>query len=375
MKRWIYILLAMTCAGSGLAKSETNDTKVSLFDAEDGYLDFSSFMSSANGFMPVPIVITEPAVGIGAGVALLFFHDDPGGKEKTVAQAGEKSDRQAPPSISGAVGFGTDNGTWGAGGFHMGIWKEDTIRYLGAAFYADVNLDFYETGSDDPLAFNAKATILYQRLMFRLSDSDFFLGADYTFANSDIDIATLLQEQVNLGAVGILAQYDTRDNIFTPNQGTKTELKFQRYDQAVGGDDDFNKAHAKSFFWTPIQPELILGLRLDAQFSGGDIPIYMLPFVDLRGIPAMRYQGAHTLVAETELRWDFTKRWSAVGFIGSGWVADYDLNDFKESDAYVAGGGGFRYLIAKAYHMRAGIDVARGPEDTAIYLTIGSAWR
>lgn len=360
-----------------MAQSETNDTKSSFFDKEDGYLDFSEILASTAGFMPVPIMITEPAVGVGGGVALLFFHDKPADKKKSAnpSRAGDKSDRQAPPSISGAVGFGTENGTWGAGGFHMGIWKDDTIRYIGAAFYADVNLDFYMPESDDPFGFNAKASILYQRLMFRMSDSDFFLGADYTFANSDIDIDSLLQEQVNHGAVGIIGQYDTRDNIFTPNKGTKTELKYQRYDQAFGGEKDYDKAHAKSFFWVPVQPGWVLGLRLDAQFSGGDIPIYMRPFVDLRGIPAMRYQGAHTLVAETELRWDFTKRWSAVGFIGSGWVAADDLNDFKESDAYVAGGGGFRYLIAKAYNMRAGIDVARGPEDTAIYITIGSRWR
>ena len=39
-----------------------------------------------------------------------------------------------------------------------------------------------------------------------------------------------------------------------------------------------------------------------------------------------------------------------------------------------AGGVGFRYRLARKMGMQAGVDVARGPEDTAFYLTIGNAW-
>jgi hypothetical protein len=38
-------------------------------------------------------------------------------------------------------------------------------------------------------------------------------------------------------------------------------------------------------------------------------------------------------------------------------------------------GGGMRYLIARRLGLQAGFDVARGPEDTVFYLTVGSAWR
>jgi hypothetical protein len=40
-----------------------------------------------------------------------------------------------------------------------------------------------------------------------------------------------------------------------------------------------------------------------------------------------------------------------------------------------AGGGGFRYLIARAFGMRAGVDVAYGEDGFAFYITTGSAWR
>ena len=44
-------------------------------DSKDGKIDFSKYIGSAHGFLPIPIVITEPAVGFGGGAALLFLHD------------------------------------------------------------------------------------------------------------------------------------------------------------------------------------------------------------------------------------------------------------------------------------------------------------
>jgi hypothetical protein len=42
--------------------------------------------------------------------------------------------------------------------------------------------------------------------------------------------------------------------------------------------------------------------------------------------------------------------------------------------AQVSKGFGFRYLIARLYGLRVGIDVARGPEDWAFYIQVGNAW-
>jgi len=49
--------------------------------------------------------------------------------------------------------------------------------------------------------------------------------------------------------------------------------------------------------------------------------------------------------------------------------------DWDEAKTVGAGGVGFRYLLARKLGLYAGLDVARGPEEGAIYLTAGSAWR
>jgi hypothetical protein len=73
------------------------------------------------------------------------------------------------------------------------------------------------------------------------------------------------------------------------------------------------------------------------------------------------------------LRWDVTARWTLLGFGGTGFVAD-DLHEIEHSQGVGAGGLGFRYLIARTFDLRLGLDVAAGPEDQAIYVSVGTGW-
>ena len=47
----------------------------------DGAVDVSGFLNSRTGFLPVPILITEPAVGYGGGLAIAYFHKKKDDKE------------------------------------------------------------------------------------------------------------------------------------------------------------------------------------------------------------------------------------------------------------------------------------------------------
>ncbi len=105
----------------------------------------------------------------------------------------------------------------------------------------------------------------------------------------------------------------------------------------------------------------------------GDAPFYLLPGVDLRGVPKARYQGNNSLVTEAEFRWDFVYRWSAVFYTGMG-KAFNDANSFSDATLAYSYGTGFRYLIARKLKLRMGMDFARGPENWAYYIVFGSAW-
>jgi len=47
---------------------------------------------------------------------------------------------------------------------------------------------------------------------------------------------------------------------------------------------------------------------------------------------------------------------------------------FARDQTAGAVGAGFRYLMARQFGLYAGVDVARGPEDTVVYQQVGSAW-
>jgi hypothetical protein len=363
-----------------------------FIDPQDGKFDTSHWLLEKKGFLPVPIIVTEPAVGYGAGAALLFFH---GKNEVQDLQAGEpnyqkssaKGKPSLPPSISGLVGLGTENGTWAAGGFHFGSWKQDRMRYLGGLIYPSVNLTFYGDDNrpilEDGLDYSLEGWFILQELLFRIKSSNFFLGPRLIYYNIDsafdlkLPIEPVDPWQFNLKSygIGLKAAYDSRDNIFTPNTGISAGITtiFYRVDNEITGSKDYQMTDASGKFYWPIFSDIILGWRLHGGFSSGDVPFYALPFIDLRGIPAMRYQGENVLVTELETRWNVNDRWSLVFFGGLGRTAD-SLGSFSDGEDRWAGGTGLRYLIARLLGMYTGIDIARGPEEWVFYIQAGSAW-
>ena len=104
-----------------------------------------------------------------------------------------------------------------------------------------------------------------------------------------------------------------------------------------------------------------------------DPPFYLMPSINLRGIPAARYQGKTTLVVETEQRFDLDGRWSVLGFAGYGKTISPDESLFESQDVYSVGTG-FRYLLARAFKVRTGIDVAWGPDSFGWYIVFGHNW-
>jgi hypothetical protein len=356
-------------------------------DPEDGMFDVSHWLAEKKGFFPVPIIVTEPAIGYGAGAALVFLHDPLAGRvpdsETFDPQSTDAEGKLIPPSVSALFGMYTENDTWMAGGAHMGVWKNDSIRYTGALATGSINIKFYRNilGQDLTVDTTIEPDILYQGLKFRLAGSKFFAGASYLLLDTSNEIGFTsidpsFKNSSRDAAVIVSLEYDSRNTIFTPTDGISSSIEATLFREAVGSDTDFEKYKAKIYYFTPLSKTFVLGLRGDIQTISGsdrDIPFYMYPFVSLRGIPVMRYQGETVGVAEAELGWNLTSRWSVLGFAGAGRTTGIADND-KITTVY-SKGVGLRYFIARRFGAHVGFDIARGPEDTAFYLQFGHAWR
>ena len=367
-------------AGSGAAPAAISDAprtgKARFFDPEDGKLDLSYFLENPRGFLPIPIVITEPAVGYGGGGAGMFL--------RPRREAGTEG--WARPDISAVGAFATENGTKGAFAADASRWMDGRLRTLVGAGTGRVNLDFYGLGPeassvDQKVRYSLDFTGAVGQVNWQLAPrSPWAVGLRYVYADvepklrDDPVFPGLADEtHVKVSAPTAVLEYDTRDNIFTPTRGVYAETSMLVSRESFGSTDDFERFQQVLMGWTTLPNRVTLGARGNYAWSSSGTPFFLRPFVFLRGVPAMRFQGERTASIEGEGRWQFDDRWSAVAFAGTG-VAKTKRESFSATEKVASGGVGFRYKLARKFGMDVGMDVAHSPGTTAVYLVVGNSW-
>lgn len=375
------MFLGLMVPGAGVGQTDSIPTrkKLSFKDPEDGALDLSQYLLEANGVLPVAIPITEPAVGYGGALALLYFH-----KSK------KKYDTYVPPSVSGIAGLYTSNKTWGAGAFHTHIFGENRVRTTTAFFKPDLRFKYYGNESplleENPVGINLNSWVVLQKAEVRLGKSKFYAGATYTFFNTEVSFDTIPNRPIinailsrlninsKISSLKPAISYDSRSNAFTPVKGIYSRLYVNYAAKWLGSSDDFSVLGTDFFGYLPISTVVLSAWRFQGNYLLGEAPFYAYPFVDLRGIPAMRYQGDNTMVVETEWTFNVYKRWSLVGFTGGG-KAFTDFTDFGSADLAYSFGAGFRYKVARLLGVNMGADFALGNgRDFAFYIVFGTSW-
>ncbi|ECF7678546.1 BamA/TamA family outer membrane protein [Salmonella enterica] len=362
-----------------LALLAFNAGAAGMIDPEDGMVDMSHYLQdNPYGFLPIPVVITEPAVGYGGGLFGLFLH----GKGKVIGH------RFIPPAMTAFGGGGTQNGTWFVGGGHRHTWQDDRIRYLVAGGYANINLDIYSGdfagfGSNRSVEAETRGYGGMQKLLFRVGNTPFFVGASQFWAKMAISAPSnpvidktwkrVLGEASTSSGLGIRVEYDTTDNFFWPGRGVSLSGEYQFYGHYFGGDYRYDLMTLDGKYFIPLSPRWSLSLAANYQklsHSQQHLPPMARPYIALRGISRYRYQGENVSTVQTQLAWQATPRWVVLGLAGAGSAAD-SAGDLYNT-AEVAWGAGFRYLIAKEYGLHTGFDVAFSDHEQAVYFNVGS---
>lgn len=361
------MIMTVTAQGDGNFRSMLTDTT-------DGALDVSRFLIEYNGFIPVMMVITEPALGsFGLALAPVFLSQKP--------QPGGK---YVPPDMTAAFAMYTANKSWGFGGGRVGTIIPWGLRYRAFAGHADVNLDFYR---DLPglggqrIGMNMNATVVLLQGLKQLGRSPVYGGLRYVWNT----VRSTTQEQRfaevfpgdelerTTSLLGGVVEIDTRNNVFTTDRGWRVHVDANVSSTALGSDYDYQSGECFVHGWWPFGKGWVSGVRFQVNEVWGDPAYYQLPFLQLRGIPMMRYQGRVMALVETEQRIHLWRRWSTVAFVGSGRAAG-SWEEMDEADTPNNLGFGPRYLIARAFGLMAGVDVAWGPGSFGWYITLGNAW-
>ena len=235
---------------------------------------------------------------------------------------------------------------------------------------------------DDPLDYELDVDGIVGEVRSRLGESDFWLGLRLAYARAQADFEGSASgipgvdpgdDDVTLAGPSLTLRYDSLDNMFTPTRGLLSDTSTSVFDDAFGGSQDFQLFQQVLIQHWPLGESFFLGARGQLNASFGDTPFYARPYIQLRGVPALRYQGEQAASAELELRWQVQPRISLLGFGGAG-LAWTELEEFDRQQDAASGGLGARYLISRKFGLHMGLDVAHGPEDGAIYVQFGNAW-
>jgi hypothetical protein len=360
--------------------------KPSLKDSTDQSFDLSDYIINANGFIPVPIIITEPALGgFGGGLVPVFIKRQPPYIDSV---KGKIIFTPVAPNITGGLALYTVNNSWAVAGFRSGTLIKARIKYIIGGGYANINMSYYRTVEDlgeKEFKFNIKTPTIFLQSIKRIGFSNWYAGARYLFLKTNVkyvgDSVALPPTWVKqdeyssvVSQLGAVIELDNRDNVFTPDRGMKVHFDGIRSDDAIGSDYDYWRMNYYMYAYRPISSKLIGGLRIDGQQTFENPPFFMYPYIDMRGIPSNRYSGKADILSEAEFRWDFYKRWSIMFYGGAGKAFD-EWSNFNSADWAYSYGTGFRYLIARKFKLRMGIDIARGPDDFAYYIVFGSKWQ
>lgn len=336
-------------------------------------------------------------MGNGFGVMGVFFHE---------SKAQKQSQERAgiiPENITVAGGFATENGSKFGGLGHMGFWRGDTVRYKGGIGYSDMNLEFYTVAGQElsnPIEFNVSGPAILQSLKFRLGDSRWFAGVYQTYQHmemslaNELDIQLLPSDELNdkledflehkldvsqtTSGLGLVLEYDSRDNPMNPEAGFNYTVRALSFDDAIGSDLEYTQYQAKALNYWQLSDTVNVGWRVNYEGveprGNNPLPPYALPGIKLRGIAKARYQDEQVVTTEIEGTYKLTPRWHLKGFTGIGFTAPSFSDLASDSDDASSYGAGFRYLLARRYGFTMGVDVARGPEETAFYIQAGSSW-
>lgn len=211
------------------------------------------------------------------------------------------------------------------------------------------------------LKYHLEKTIIKEKEPGKLLDKDLIIGS-----NGGV-----------LSGPGVIINYDSRDNIFSPEDG----LYFQMYgfwnDRTFGSDFNYITFKTDLRQYISVGQNQVLAWQAIFDTCVGDIPFYKMPRVGgdslLRGFYSGRFRERNMVAFQTEYRFPIWKRISGVVFGAMASLASR-FRDLSWDNLKYAGGFGLRFKIIPKEKANLRVDFAFGPGTYGIYFKAGEAF-
>jgi len=333
-----------------------------------------------NAFVIAPIPVSSPAIG--AGVIPVVGYIFPLSKH----------DEISPPSVVGAAGLITNNGSRAfivAGQLFM---NKDTYHASAGFFQGNLNYNLYGAGVPAgnagvklPLKQNGTAFLgEFQRRIF----GHLFIGPRVITGhsiitvreggNSTVPVPPDIGLQTRLTSVGISVNRDTRPNRFYPTSGTLFNFTSDFFAEAFGSKYSFQSYRVEFNKYGSLSPKQVLAYNAYFCATGGEPPFYGNCIYgtrnELRGYEPGRYLDRYMAATQLEYRLVLPMRFGVVAFGGIGGVTPGGKQFFRMNALLPAGGGGLRFMLSKAHHINLRADLAAGKNEHTFSMGISEAF-
>jgi hypothetical protein len=270
------------------------------------------------------------------------------------------------------------------------LWlKDEQYSVFGELGWYRYNYFFFGIGNDQDPDFEELYGVDFPRV--RISGmkevaENFYVGA--RFILDDFEITELEPEGqlanlpitgrnggLNTG-LGVLLNYDNRDNYFETFKGWYAELTFDRHGGYLGSDFSYSRWRFDLRKFFELSDKDHLATRFFSESIDG-----MAPFISqallggpqlMRGFYLGRYRDDHSAVLQGEYRRKLFWRFGAAAFGAMGAIAD-NYHEISLTDARFTYGAGLRFSVDPKDRINIRLDVGVGDE-VNFYVTIGEAF-
>jgi hypothetical protein len=337
--------------------------------------------SSRRGSLIIaPLPISSPALGTGLVPVLGYIFPF------------RKNDKVSPPSVFGAAGLVTDNGSRAFAAYADLFLCEDTYRITSVYARGNINYDLYGIGVMEgnqgrkfPLEQSGQ---IYRGELLRRLGWDFFLGFRFWSGNSVVTPRTTtgadgspppdLGLHTALRALGLRLNRDTTPNRFYPTKGTMLDFTSDFFSEALGSKYSFQAYRFTFSKYRSLSDRQILAYNLFICGTGGQPPFYGNCIYgtnnELRGYTAGRYLDRYMFATQLEYRLSLPKRFGVVGFGGVGEVISGGSQILRSNYLLPSGGGGVRFQLSNKYRVNFRADFARGKDTWTWGMGVGEAF-
>jgi len=328
-------------------------------------------------FAAAPIPISNPAIG--AGIVPVVGYIFPFSTK----------DKISPPSVLGAGGLITNNGSRAFAFGGQLFVKENRYQITAAYGRGNIDYDIYGTGIAENLKLplvqtgNVFDAELLRRVWWMLFVGPRFIAGDSLItinqnSTPNFPLPPDLGLHTNLVAIGARATWDTSSNRFYPLQGSFFTFTSDFFSQDLGSKYTYQSYKTRfDKYWSLSKNQV---LAYDGYFcaTGGSPPFYGNCIYgtssELRGYTAGRYFDRYMLATQAEYRLALRWRLGVVAFGGIGGVVAGQNQYLQASHFLPSGGGGLRFDLSPKYHVNLRADLARGTDGHTFTLGILEAF-